>query len=206
MDVVGPFTWARFTVHVDWPEAEGVEGAIDVRRIRVSEPGLGVCEVGVQVDNEWETCMEETYMEWCGTTCADLRSNPYHCGECGDFWGDDDHGGWCEGGERVPDPQLTLLAPDHMDGCEPGYFGRDCAFPCPGLLEAGTACSGRGVCDDGPLGGACCRVASKGNPTGCLIRNVTRSRPVCWDRLRPSRTRGLGRRRTSVLRQAFTRR
>ena len=121
-----------------------------------------VCEVGVQVYNEWETCMEETDMEWCGTTCADLRSNPYHCGECGNFWGDDDHGGWCEGGECVPDPQLTLLAPDHMDGCEPGYFGRDCASPCPGLLETGTACSGRGVCDDGPLGAGRCRCDMRG--------------------------------------------
>lgn len=149
---------ANVTAYAAEPDA----GQFDIRRFRISELGLGVCSVGVEdpeSESGWSTCFPRVGMAWCGEACTNLLTNPYHCGTCGRECGERQI---CNGGECVCAPAYEQYAPEHCEGCEPGYWGFDCDQPCPGLTETGEACSGRGTCSDGPLGTGLCTGCERG--------------------------------------------
>lgn len=130
-----------------------VGGETYIRRARISEAGLDLCSIGVAHDGGWASCPTRVGDEWCGDACVNTRINDQHCGDCGVSCGENEV---CERGQCVPLPILRQLAPGHMEGCDPGYWGHDCAAACPGLEESGVSCWGRGECHDGLWGNGVC--------------------------------------------------
>ncbi|MCB9532359.1 MAG: hypothetical protein H6700_11380 [Myxococcales bacterium] len=130
-------------------------GSFNLTRVRWSHTDLGVCDVGVNVDGDWQTCPERPGATVCNGQCTDTRQNRLHCGECGHACGDAEI---CAGGECVCDPRLARLdlPTCAWDACPEGWYGPGCRSVCAGVLEGEPQCNGNGECSDGPFGTGVC--------------------------------------------------
>ncbi|MCB9521074.1 MAG: hypothetical protein H6699_09380 [Myxococcales bacterium] len=144
-----------------------VGGSMLVTRVRIAEHDLGVCEVAVNVDGEWQTCPERPGATICAGQCVDTRQNLLHCGECGHACGDAEI---CTGGECVCDPRLARLdlPTCAWDACPDGWYGPGCRSACPGILEGEPECYGRGECSDGPFGTGICMCTGGHHGADCM--------------------------------------
>ncbi|MCB9507612.1 MAG: hypothetical protein H6697_08130 [Myxococcales bacterium] len=142
-------------------------GSILATRVRIAEHDLGVCEVAVNVDGEWQTCPERPGATICAGQCVDTRQNLLHCGECGHACGDAEI---CTGGECVCDPRLARLdlPTCAWDACPDGWYGPGCRSACPGILEGEPECYGRGECSDGPFGTGICMCTGGHHGADCM--------------------------------------
>ena len=112
--------------------------------------GAGVCSDGVAGTGAC-ACVDGFVGAVCGGACPR------------DAWGVpcSGHGtcGWSAAAAEAvcacdADPLAGHWAGPHCAACHPGYFGPDCARPCPG--PAAEPCSGRGTCRDGVSGTGLC--------------------------------------------------
>ncbi|MCB9507606.1 MAG: hypothetical protein H6697_08100 [Myxococcales bacterium] len=159
-------TFAEFGLYNDHFFASD-EGLFYVSRLRQSTSDLGVCEVAVNVDGDWQTCPERPGAAMCDGRCIDTRQSEQHCGQCGNACGDAEI---CAGGECVCDPRLARLdlPTCAWDACPDGWYGPGCRSACPGILEGEPECYGRGECSDGPFGTGICMCTGGHHGADCM--------------------------------------
>lgn len=140
-------------------------GTFRLAALALRQTGRDLCRV--DVGDEGETCPAEIGRDWCAGGCVNLRSNPFHCGECGN---------WCDWNERcehgecvVGDLALRQHAPEWMDGCPPNRAGVQCNLICPGTEDGGAACNGNGVCREGQFENGQCGCDEGFHGTACAL-------------------------------------